>query len=151
MKKQRHNAIKQIIEERDIGTQEDLLNALLDMGYQVTQATVSRDIKELKLVKTHIASGQYKYTCVQQDAAAYGEKYRSIIKHGVISADYAMNTAVIKCFSGMAQATCAAFDAINDDDSIVGTIAGDDTIFVLLRTEQKAAEFRDKIEQLVEE
>ena len=148
MKKQRHNAIKKIIEEQNIGTQEEILSILLAMGYKVTQATVSRDIKEMKLVKTHVSSGQYKYVFAQ-GTGEEDEKYRSIIRHGVIGADYAGNTAVIKCYSGMAQATCAALDAISDDDGIVGTIAGDDTIFVLLRSEQGAKEFCMKTEQLI--
>ncbi|MCM1363549.1 MAG: arginine repressor [Faecalibacterium sp.] len=140
MKKNRHDAILALIEKEDIATQEELMLKLNEMGYKVTQATVSRDIKSLKLVKSPVADGQYKYSYVKNDNIDFSSKYFSILSHSVVHVDYAINTVVIKCYAGMAQAACAAVDSMAAE-KIVGTLAGDDTIFVLCRTEQAAAEF----------
>ncbi len=150
MKKNRHEAIINLIEKEDIGTQEELMQKLNELGFKVTQATVSRDIKSLKLIKTPVRSGQYKYSFVQNDSQDYSVKYYSILSHSVTNVNYAGNMAVIKCFSGMAQAACAAMDNL-DIDNIVGTLAGDDTIFVLCKDEGSAFGLKGKLEKIISE
>ena len=147
MKKNRHEAILSLIAQQDIGTQEELMQNLNELGYKVTQATVSRDIKYLKLIKTPVASGQYKYSYVNNEAEDFSGKYYSILSHSVTSVDYAGNMAVVKCYAGMANAACAAMDNL-EIENIVGTLAGDDTIFVLCRDERSAGEFKDYIEKV---
>ena len=147
MKKNRHEAILTLIANQDIGTQEELMQKLNDLGYKVTQATVSRDIKYLKLIKTPVASGQYKYSYVNSEEEDFSGKYYSILSHSVTSVDYAGNMAVVKCYAGMANAACAAMDNL-DIDNIVGTLAGDDTIFVLCRDVESAESFKFYIEKI---
>lgn len=147
MKKNRHEAILSLITQQDIGTQEELMQKLNDLGYKVTQATVSRDIKHLKLIKTPVSSGQYKYSCVNNESEDFSGKYYSILSHSVTSVDYAGNMAVVKCYAGMANAACAAMDNL-DIENVVGTLAGDDTIFVLCRNEQSASDFKDYLEKV---
>lgn len=147
MKKNRHEAILSLIAQQDIGTQEELMQKLNELGYKVTQATVSRDIKYLKLIKTPVASGQYKYSYVNNEAEDFSGKYYSILSHSVTSVDYAGNMAVVKCYAGMANAACAAMDNL-EIENIVGTLAGDDTIFVLCRDERSASEFKEYIEKV---
>lgn len=132
MKKDRHALILRLIAENEVRTQDDLQKLLLTEGVEVTQATLSRDIHELKLVKQH-ADGKLRYVRPDTPAATDG-----IIREAVLDADYAGHMAVIHCRPGMAQAACAALDAMHKND-VVGTIAGDDTIFVLMRAEQQAA------------
>ena len=148
MKKNRHEAILSLISQQDIGTQEELMQKLNDLGYKVTQATVSRDIKYLKLIKTPVASGQYKYSYVNNETEDFSGKYYSILSHSVTSVDYAGNMAVVKCYAGMANAACAAMDNL-EIENIVGTLAGDDTIFVLCRDEQSAGSFKEYIDKVV--
>lgn len=123
------------------------MQMLNDMGYKVTQATVSRDIKYLKLIKTPAASGQYKYSYVNNDAEDFSGKFFSILSHSVTSVDYAGNMAVVKCYAGMANAACAAMDSL-EVENVVGTLAGDDTIFVLCRNEESAAYLKQYIEKI---
>ena len=148
MKKNRHEAIIALIEKEEIGTQEELMLKLNELGYKVTQATVSRDIKQLKLIKTPVSSGQYKYTCAASGAEDYSGKYYSILVHSVTSVNYAGNMAVIKCYAGMAQAACAAVDNLNVDN-VIGTLAGDDTIFLLCKDEESAAAFKTYIDGII--
>ncbi len=148
MKKARHEAILDLIEKEEIGTQDLLMVRLNEMGYAVTQATISRDIKALKLIKSPANNGQYKYVYVSSEPEDRTQKYQSIIGHAVISVDYAGNMAVIKCYAGMAQAACAAVDSLISD-KVVGTLAGDDTIFALCRDEAAAGDFKKKIEKNV--
>lgn len=147
MKKNRHEAILALIEKEEIGTQEELMFKLNELGYSVTQATVSRDIKQLKLIKSPVSSGQYKYSYVNAGGDDFSGKYYSILSHSVTSVDYAGNMVVVKCFSGMAQAACAAVDSLSLDN-VLGTLAGDDTIFVLCRDEKGAADFKTYIENI---
>ena len=139
-KNSRQEAILQLIEQETIGTQEELMQRLASLGYSVTQATVSRDIKALKLVKSPVADGQYRYAAVRQEMQDISGKYYSILTHAILHADHAGNMVAIKCYSGMANAACAAVDHMNSE-RIVGTLAGDDTIFVLCRDQANAAEF----------
>ncbi len=148
MKRNRHEAILSLIAKYDIGTQEELMQRLNEMGYKVTQATVSRDIKQLKLIKTPIANGVYKYSGVSGEKEDTSAKYYSILLHSVTGVNYAGNMAVVKCYVGMAQAACAAIDSLVID-MVVGTIAGDDTIFVLCKDEQSANEFKIYMEKII--
>ena len=132
-------AILQLIVQDNIGTQDELMQKLGALGYSVTQATVSRDIKALKLVKSPVADGQYRYAAVKQDMHDVSGKYYSILTQSILHADFAGNMVAIKCYSGMANAACAAVDHMNSD-KILGTLAGDDTIFVLCRDAQGAQE-----------
>lgn len=141
MKEGRQRLICEIISTKDVTTQNELQNILLEYGYKVTQATISRDIRELKLIKNLSKHGQYIYCVPDVNKDVSHDKREYIILKGLISSiDYAMNTVVIKCHNGMAQAVCASIDSMQLSD-VVGTIAGDDTIFILMRTEQKAFEF----------
>ncbi len=134
MKKERHGKILRIIAENQVHTQDELQRLLLEEGVSVTQATLSRDMRELRLTKQH-SGGSVRYVRPDAPAAMDG-----IIREAVLSADFAGHMAVIHCRPGMAQAACAALDAMKKN-GIVGTIAGDDTIFVLMRTESQAESF----------
>ena len=132
MKNRRHELILELITEQPVGTQELLIQLLGERGIKTTQATLSRDIQQLNLVKQRDENGDFRYTL---PAAAAEEK--SLFEEAVLSVDYAMTTIVLKCRAGMAQGTCAAIDSVNHQ-GVVGTIAGDDTIFILVRTEDEA-------------
>ncbi len=148
MKTKRHSKILELISEKDIATQEDLLIYLKECGFDVTQATVSRDIKELRLVKTMISDGKYRYTSASSDSSVdIGTKY-AVFSQSVKSVDCAGNMVVIKCFTGMANAACAVLDAMNHE-GIVGTLAGDDTIFVLMRDDKLASLLVEKVKKLI--
>lgn len=121
-----------------MATQEQLIERLADRGIKSTQATLSRDIQQLSLVKQRDENGIFRYTL---PASAAAEK--SIFAETVIGVDYAINTIVLKCRAGMAQGTCAAIDSVNHE-GIVGTIAGDDTIFILTRSEADAKKLSKK-------
>jgi transcriptional regulator of arginine metabolism len=148
MKKKRHEQILKLIENYSISTQDELLKRLRENGFEATQATVSRDIKELRLVKTMGSNSTYRYTVGKTETDEMLEKFYSIFANSVISADYAGNTIVIRCYTGMAQAACAAFDSMKWD-GLVGTLAGDDTIFALCRTEGYASQMKDAIQRLL--
>ncbi len=137
MKKIRHRLILELIEQYDIGTQEELLNMLRDKGCDVTQATVSRDIKELRLLKVLSANGIYKYSVGKVRDNHYSEMFDTLFQSAMTKVDYAGNICVIKCSPGLAGAACATIDAMNVTE-VVGTIAGDDTIFMLCRTDDEA-------------
>ena len=149
MKRKRHVKILELIENFDIDTQESLQQKLLECGFDVTQATVSRDIKELKLVKILSSTGEYKYSVPPN----LKEKNPlsmliSLFSESVVSIDYAMNMVVIKCHVGMANAVCAKLDSA-DFQNIVGTLAGDDTIFVVMRTENDAVRLVENLNNLI--
>ena len=144
----RHEKILAIIAQYDISTQEQLMQKLTDSGFDVTQATVSRDIKALNLVKIQGVNGQYKYAAVKNDGSE-SEKFDSILLHSVISVDHAGNITVIHCHAGMANAACASIDALHFEDA-VGSIAGDDTIFILNRTEKAAFELQERINRILQ-
>jgi len=148
MKRKRHDLIIKLIEKYSISTQEELLSRLKDNGFEATQATVSRDIKELRLVKTMNSTGQYRYVPNRTDSDELVAKFNAIFVQSVIMADYAGNTIVIRCYTGMAQAACAAFDSMQWD-GLVGTLAGDDTIFALCRTEGYASQMKDSIQRML--
>ena len=134
MKKKRQAEILRIISTNEVETQEMLLSLLRERGYEVTQATVSRDINELNIEKTVSANG---VNCYAKAEKVHSVRFHNIISEAVVSIDFAMNIVSIKCHSGLANAACAGLDMMNLS-YVVGTIAGDDTIFVLTRTESDA-------------
>ena len=139
MKNKRQQRILEIIAKNSIQTQDELLSYLCSEGYSVTQATVSRDIKELNLVKMRAADGTICYT--RHEAAVDlpdGEKYAQIMRSSAKNVDYAGNLVVIRCYMGMANAACASLNAMKWDESVLGTLAGDDTILIVTRSEKHA-------------
>jgi len=137
MKSFRHNKILELINEKSIDTQEELQKALLDEGYNVTQATISRDIKELQLIKIMTSEGKYKYKADSKPVAGKKDNFTALFQGSVLSINDAQNIIVVKTASGMAQAVCAAIDAMRCDP-VLGTIAGDDTIFIAAKTSYMA-------------
>ncbi len=137
MKNGRQKRILEIIRSRNIETQEELMRCLGETGYSVTQATVSRDIKFLRLVKVPDGSGGYKYAETGLKNSANTSKFLAMFTENAVSVSRGQNIVCVKCLTGMAQAVCASFDSINRDN-IVGTLAGEDTIFVLCKTEKDA-------------
>ncbi len=149
MKSKRHQKILELIAAQEIDTQEGILKGLRESGFDVTQATVSRDIKELKLIKTLSADGKYKYMVTKRsEPHDFLDKYTSILTEAVISAEAALNMVVIKCHVGMAQAACACLDKM-EWGGVVGTLAGDDTIFVVMKTEKDAKGFVAGLEKYI--
>ena len=148
MKAKRYAKILEIIRKYDVDTQEELCVRLNEAGYKVTQATVSRDIRELKLTKVAIKGGKQKYTSLYDAGTDLEEKYSRVFKDGVISLDMAQNILVVKTVSGMAMAVAAAIDAMPWHE-IVGCIAGDDTVMCAVRTVEDTKDLMDKIHKLV--
>lgn len=142
MKKKRQAEILSIIRESPIENQDMLIKALSERGYSVTQATVSRDINELNLEKNINEDGINCYAKVS-DSSRFG----NIFQQSVIKVNYAMNIVCLKCHSGLANAACAAFDGMNPN-YVIGTIAGDDTVFILMRTENDARELCEKLKTM---
>ncbi|MDR0196770.1 MAG: hypothetical protein LBI36_00925 [Oscillospiraceae bacterium] len=145
MKKKRLAEILSIIREKDIKDQNELIIELHKRGYSVTQATVSRDISELKLEKSPSEDGVNRYSVAKKVQTV---KISGLFNQGVTGIDFALNTVVIKCHPGLANAVCAALDLM-EIPSVAGTIAGDDTIFVLARTEQDAVKLAEKFGRLI--
>lgn len=148
MKKKRLEKILELIEKYDVENQDVLMKLLHQEGFHVTQATVSRDIKELDLIKVVTGYGGYKYMKRESDRKASSDKYISIFRESVIGMDYAGNLVVIKSHNGMANAACAAIDTMHFSD-ILGTIAGDDTIFVACKSEQAAKRLCDEVNAMM--
>ena len=149
MKLARHRKIIELVNERVIETQEELAEQLKQSGYNVTQATVSRDIRELKLTKITDNSGKQRYGVVQNKSTDMNEKYIRILKDGFMSMDMAMNILVFKTVSGMAMAVAAALDAMQWSE-IVGSIAGDDTIMCAVRSVDETLIVMEKIKKIVD-
>lgn len=148
MKKRRQAKIIELISQNPIETQEELQDMLMKYGFEVTQATISRDIKELRLVKDLSSEGRYVYSSGKKSMDVINHRAGGIFNDTIITIDYAMNTVVIKCFTGMANAVCAAIDSMNLDE-ILGSIAGDDTIFILCRNEETASMFTNKLRTML--
>ena len=148
MKKSRHEKIIEIIEQRDVETQDELANCLKEAGFQVTQATVSRDIRELKLSKISGGKGHQKYAVPDREEDSVEDRYVRVLREGFTSADMAQNLVVIRTVSGMAMAVAAALDAMRFPE-VVGCIAGDDTIMVASRTVEQAGELINKLQEIV--
>ena len=148
MKIERHSQIIRLISQYDIETQEELAEKLNESGFQVTQATVSRDIRELKLTKISTDHGKQKYTSLTEKSGDMEDKFIRIFKDGFVSMDMAQNILVIKTVSGMAMALAAALDAMNFHE-IVGSIAGDDTIMCAVRTTQDTERLMKQLRKLM--
>lgn len=148
MKKRRHKLILDLINRYDIGTQDELLALLRDEGCDVTQATVSRDVKELRLLKTLGANGVYKYSVERANDTGYSGMFDALFQSAMTKVDYAGNICVIKCSPGLAGAACATIDAMNVHE-VVGTIAGDDTIFMLCRTSDEAQGVAEALNRMI--
>ena len=136
-KKLRHSKIMELILDHAVETQGQLTNLLIKAGFDVTQATVSRDVKELRLLKTLSPNGVYRYSVETNNTTNYTDMFNALFSGSLLKVDYAGNICVIKCIPGLAQAACAAIDSMNVTE-VVGTIAGDDTIFMLCRTTDEA-------------
>ncbi len=150
MKPNRHAKILEIIQKYKVETQEELCEKLNEEGFRVTQATVSRDIRELKLTKVSSGQGRQRYQALKEKHDHMEEKYVRIFKDGFISMDMAQNILVIKTVSGMAMALAAALDAM-DFEEIVGSIAGDDTIMCAVRTKQDTVNLMDRLRKMMNE
>lgn len=148
MKKRRQSKILEIISLYNVETQEELQQYLKESGFEITQATISRDIKELRLVKVLSDEGRYIYSKNKIEVSEDEKRTSSIFIESIQSIESAMNTVVVRCYSGMANATCAAIDAM-EWSGVVGTIAGDDTIFVLCKNEEQAVLFAHSLEKIV--
>ncbi len=148
MKISRHSKILEIIENNLIETQEELAEQLKENGINVTQATVSRDIKELRLIKVLSESGRYKYAAMKEQNTMLTERLFKTFSETVMSIDYSDNIIVVKTFSGAAHAAGEAIDAFNLKD-IVGSVAGDNTIFILVRNSESIPIIMDKFRKLM--
>lgn len=147
MKPERHRKIVELIEKYEIGTQEELADYLNREGYNVTQATVSRDIRALGLTKVSDGKGKQRYSRVREKKES-GDKYVRILHDGVVSLDMAQNILVIRTVSGMAMAVGAAVDSLEFPE-VVGCIAGDDTVMCAVRTVEDTVRLMDRIRKLV--
>ena len=147
MKLERHAKIIELIGQYAIETQEELADKLNKAGFRVTQATVSRDIRELKLTKMAV-DGRQRYVVIQGPNSQMGDKYIGILREGFVSMDMAQNILVIKTVSGMAMAVAAALDALQWHE-IVGCIAGDDTIFCAIRTTDETLIVMEKLRKMM--
>lgn len=149
MKTQRQTKILEIISTQDIETQEQLLKELQNAGFHSTQATISRDIKELRVIKELTALGTYRYTtATRESTGAFSARLNTIFKESVISYDYAQNIVVIKTLPSLAPAAGRAIDAMNMS-VVVGTLAGDDTLLIIMREVQAAIGFCAEIKKLL--
>ena len=150
MKTQRQTKMYELIKKHDIETQEELSDYLQKEGYQVTQATVSRDIRELKLTKVAMSNGRQKYAALTEANEDLSEKYTRVFRDAFVSMDMAQNILVIKTVSGMAMAVAAAIDAMHLHE-IVGCIAGDDTIMCAVRSVDDTIAVMSRLRKLVED
>lgn len=148
MKKNRHEKIVELIGENDLETQEELAEKLREAGYDVTQATVSRDIRELKLSKMPADGGRQKYVLMKEQHRGMSDKYARVLREGMSGMGLAQTLLVVKTVPGMAMAVAAALDAMRMKE-IVGTIAGDDTIMLAVRSEKEAEVVREKIDRVL--
>lgn len=150
MKTKRQTKMLELIKKHDIETQEELSDYLQKEGYQVTQATVSRDIRELKLTKVAMSNGRQKYAALTEANEDLSEKYTRVFRDAFVSMDMAQNILVIKTVSGMAMAVAAAIDAMHLHE-IVGCIVGDDTIMCAVRSVDDTIAVMSRLRKLVED
>ena len=149
MKNDRQSRILEIIEREPIDTQEQLQQRLLEQGITCTQATISRDIKQLHLIKEPMGQGKYRYAVsVQRNRLNVADKLRTIFRESIISIDYAQNIVVIKTMAGLANAAAAALDSMNIP-YMVGSLAGDDTAMLVMRDTESARSFCDEIHEML--
>ena len=137
MKNERHEKILELIRENDIGTQEDLASMLQAAGFPVTQATISRDIRALHLLKSPAGNGGYKYVMPKSPVGNHSVRIGHAVADSIVKVDFAGNLVVLKTYPGMAQSVGAIVDSMNSHD-IVGSVAGDDTVLVVVRSDERA-------------
>jgi transcriptional regulator of arginine metabolism len=148
VKSQRHARILELVSKYEIETQEDMMTRLLSDGFKVTQATVSRDLKELKLTKTLTARGTYRYSVNTARQHTGSVKLNNAMVDSIIQVDYSLNNVVIKTYPGLANAVASGVDALNMH-SILGCVAGDDTIIIITRDEESSAELSQTLTDLM--
>ena len=149
MKNDRQNHLLQIISEESIETQEQLLERLQSRGIKSTQATISRDIKELHLIKEPAGQGRYRYAVsTHRTKLNFADRLRTIFRESLLSVDYAQNIVVIKTMPGLAHGAASALDGMTISE-MVGTLAGDDTVMVVMRDNNAAAQFCGEISNLI--
>lgn len=149
MKSQRQAKIMEIISNRNVETQEQLLALLQDEGYRATQATISRDIKELRIVKELSSLGTYRYTVSNNEVgSSFSARLNTIFRECVTGFDYAQNIIIIRTLPGLASAAGSAIDAMNMS-MVVGSLAGDDTVMIVMRDNNSAAAFCGEIKNLI--
>ena len=149
MKSQRQAKIMEIISNRNVETQEQLLQQLNEAGFRSTQATISRDIKELRIVKELTSFGTYRYSAASNEVGGtFSSKLNTIFRECITSFDYAQNIVVIHTLPGLASAAASAVDAMNMS-VVIGTLAGDDTVFIVMRDNNAAAAFCGEIHNLL--
>lgn len=149
MKNVRQSEILDIVRSKDIDTQEQLLEELKARGFTTTQATISRDIKELRLVKELTGSGGYRYALSERKTASTSDtRLRNIFKEGVVSVDVAQNIVVVRTMPGLASAACSALDNM-EIEGMVGTLAGDDTGILIMRDNSQAQQFSSEVHKLL--
>ena len=148
MKRNRQEKMLELISRYEIDTQDELIARLRECGFDVTQATVSRDIRELKISKMMTGKGTYRYVLPKQTASGSGQKFSTALIDSIVSVDSACNIVVIKTYPGLASAVATGIDAINMVE-ILGSIAGDDTIMVVVRDEESAEEIADKLKNMI--
>lgn len=149
MKNKRQEALAEIVSAYEVDTQAELIDRLRERGFEVTQATISRDIRELKLVKVAGAGGKYKYALPHHEQTNISAKFRNLLVETVTGIDSANNIAVVKTCSGMAQGAALAIDSMGRDD-IVGSVAGDDTIIIVMRSDDAAANLIAELREICE-
>ena len=148
MKHSRQEKILQIINENTVETQEQLIEKLEEAGFNVTQATVSRDVRELKLTKISCGFGVYKYVVSSRDSHSHSAKFLNMLKEMVTAVDHAGNLVVVKTYPGMAQAAAAALDSMEYPE-IIGSIAGDDTVMLVIRSAEATRAFSLELQGLI--
>lgn len=149
MKNARQAEILNIVQNEEVETQEQLLAELKDRGFTATQATISRDIKELRLVKELTGRGSYRYALSERRVSAGSEtRLRNIFKEGVVSVDVAQNIVVVRTMPGLASAACSALDGM-DIPGMVGSLAGDDTGILIMRDNAAAQQFNGEVHKLL--
>ena len=148
MKSQRQARILELVSKYEIETQDEMMSRLISEGFKVTQATVSRDLRELKLTKTLTARGTYRYSVNSGRAHTGNVRLNNAMVDSIIQVEYSLNNVVIKTYPGLAQAVASAVDALNMH-SILGCVAGDDTIIIVTANEESSAEIKEKITELM--
>lgn len=148
MKTKRHAKILEIIQRHPVDTQEELLKQLRQEGFSVTQATVSRDIRELHLVKVLGNDGVYRYSAASPAEHDSSDRFYTLFVQSVLSVDFAQNIVVVKCRAGMAQAVCAAMDSLHWDN-VMATLAGDDTYICITKSEEYAVGLTSELKKML--
>ncbi len=150
MKNRRHEVIVELITKNVLTTQDELQEALNNLGFKVTQSTVSRDIKELRIVKAQDADGVYRYHIAEKNNGTHRDKghFEEMFSKSCTGVVYSMNTVIVKCYPGMASSTCVALENLFSD-MILGSLAGDDTIFAITTGETNSQLLTEKIKKLI--